>query len=295
MWSLVEIIMRDLIFMSTTFNRKYYPDYIMRTIPHMLWQIKPLRLPLARTEEIMSMLKEQMKAGKYESSQSSYRARFFTVEKKDKSLRIVHDLQPLNAVSIRDSATLPRIDEMLDFFAGAAIYGIFDLKSSFDSCILAPVSQDMMMFRANRMGSLRQMTLPEGYTNSPVEFQRRMTHIIEPMIPKKVDVFINDCTLKGLKTRLRDGLIPGNSQIRKFVWDYAEKLQELLARIRESSATVLGTKMVLVTPHLAMLGAIVSIEGMHVSHEITAKLKNWPSCGDPSEVQGFLGTVGVVR
>ncbi len=81
-----------------TFNRKYYPDYVMKTIPHMPWQIKPLRLPLVRTEEIMTMLKEQMLAGKYEFSQSSYQARFFTVEKKDGSLRIVHDLQPLNAV-----------------------------------------------------------------------------------------------------------------------------------------------------------------------------------------------------
>src|SRR5258708_22185598 len=55
-----------------TFNRKYYPDYVMKTIPHMPWQIKPLRLLLARTEEIMTMLKEQTLAGKYESSQSSY-------------------------------------------------------------------------------------------------------------------------------------------------------------------------------------------------------------------------------
>src|SRR6266581_1975373 len=57
-----------------TFNRKYYPDYVMRTIPHTPWQIKPLRLPQARTEEIMSMLQEQMDAGKYEPSRSSYRA-----------------------------------------------------------------------------------------------------------------------------------------------------------------------------------------------------------------------------
>ncbi len=49
--------------------------------------IKPLRLLLVRTEEIMTMLKEQMLAGKYESSQSSYQARFFTIEKKDRSLR----------------------------------------------------------------------------------------------------------------------------------------------------------------------------------------------------------------
>ena len=44
-----------------------------------------------------------------------------------------------------------------------------------------------------------------------------------------------------------------------------------------------------------MLGAIVSIDGMHVSHEITAKLKKWPSCWNLTEFQGFLGTVGVVQ
>ena len=278
-----------------TFNRKYYPDYVMKTIPHTPWQIKPLRLPLARTEEIMTMLKEQMHAGKYESSQSSYRARFFAVEKKDGSLRIVHDLQPLNAVSIRDSAALPRIDDMLDSFAGAAIYGIFDLKSGFDSCVLASESRDMTTFGANRMGSLRQTTLPQGYTNSPVEFQRRTTHMIEPMIPEKADVFIDDCALKGPKTSSQHEPIPENSQIRKFVWQYALNLQEMLARIFESGATVSGTKIVLATPCLAMLGAIVSIDGMHVSHEVTAKLKNWPPCRNPTEVRGFLGTVGVVR
>src|SRR5260370_39572489 len=120
----------------------------------------------------MSMMKEQMAAGKYETSQSSYQARFFAVEKKDGSLRIVHDLQLLNAVSIHDSAALPQIDNMLDSFVGAAIYGIFDLKSGFDSCILASVSHDMTTFGANRMRSLRQTTLPQGYTNSPTKVQR---------------------------------------------------------------------------------------------------------------------------
>ena len=80
------------------------------------------------------------------------------MEKKDGSLRIIHDLQLLNAVSIHDSAALPQIDNMLDSFVGAAIYGIFDLKSGFDSCVLALVSYDMT-FGVNRMGSLRQTTL----------------------------------------------------------------------------------------------------------------------------------------
>ena len=119
--------------------------------------------------------------------------------------------------------------------------------------------------------------------------------MIEPMIPEKADIFIDDCALKGPKTLNQNESIPENPHIRKFIWDYALNLQEMLARISKSGATISGTKVVLATPCLAMLGAIVSIDGMHVSHEVTAKLKNWPSCRNPTEVQGFLGTVGVVR
>src|SRR5258708_2482632 len=72
-------------------------------------------------------------------------------------------------------------------------------------------------------------------------------------------------------------------------------LQEMLTRILESGTTISGSKIVLATPCLAMLGAIVSIDRMHISHEVTAKLKNWPSCRNPTKVQGFLGTMGVVR
>ncbi len=119
--------------------------------------------------------------------------------------------------------------------------------------------------------------------------------MIEPMIPEIADVFINDCTLKGPKTLSQSEPIPENSQIRKFIWQYTLNLQEMLARILESGTTVSGSKIMLATPCLAMLGAIVLIDGMHISHEVTTKLKNWPSCRNPTEVHGFLGTVGIVR
>ena len=83
-----------------TFNTKYYPEYTMRTIPHVVWQIKPIRLPKSREAEIMDMLEDQRQAGKYELSSSSYRSAVFAIEKKNGKLRLVHDLQPLNRVTI---------------------------------------------------------------------------------------------------------------------------------------------------------------------------------------------------
>jgi len=65
-----------------TFSSKYYPDYIIRTVPHEPWQIPPIHLPAAKRATIMEMLEDQRSAGKYELCASSYRSAFFTVEKK---------------------------------------------------------------------------------------------------------------------------------------------------------------------------------------------------------------------
>src|SRR5258708_34163131 len=106
-----------------TFSQKYYPDYVIRMVPHHPWQRKPIRLPQARREEVIRIMKEQMSSGKYKPSSASYRSTFFAVEKKDGALPVVHDLQPLNAVTGRDATLPPRSANMLESFAGLAVYG----------------------------------------------------------------------------------------------------------------------------------------------------------------------------
>src|SRR5258708_24116547 len=50
----------------STFSREYYPDYVIRTVPHQLWQKKPIHLPQSRHEEVARLIKKQMSSGKYE-------------------------------------------------------------------------------------------------------------------------------------------------------------------------------------------------------------------------------------
>ncbi len=144
------------------------------------------------------------------------------------------------------------------------------------------------------MGLLRLTWLPQGHMNSVAEFQRCSQHMIGSMYPEQSEVFIDDCTIKGPKSMYTGNTILGNDQIRVFVWKYAKSVQELLARVLESGVTISGLKMVLAMPRLQLLGAEVAIDGAHVSHEVTVKLARWPVCKNPTEVRGFLGTVGVV-
>jgi hypothetical protein len=47
-------------------------------------------------------------------------------------LRLVHDLQPLNQVTIADSGLPPLAEQYAESFAGCACYGSLDLFVSFD-------------------------------------------------------------------------------------------------------------------------------------------------------------------
>src|SRR5258708_16980684 len=161
---------------------------------------------------------------------------------------------------------------MIKSFSGRAIYGLFDLKSSYDSRILAPQSWDLTSFYMEGMGLLQLTQLPQGHTNSVAEFQQCSQHMIGTMYPEQAEVFIDYCVVKGPKSMFSGSTIPSNDQIQVFIWRYARSIQKLLARVLESRVTISGSKMVLVTPRLQLLGAEVAIDGAHVSHEVTAKL-----------------------
>jgi hypothetical protein len=85
-----------------------------------MWRNIPI--PPVTLEKVVKIIKEKIASGIYEPSTASYRLRWFCVVKKDStSLRLVHDLQPLNKVTIRDASVPP-----------FAVYGMMDLFSGYD-------------------------------------------------------------------------------------------------------------------------------------------------------------------
>ena len=119
-----------------TFSRKYFPDYQIPVIEHTPWVQAPIRIPKAIEDTVRKMLIEQRDTGKYEYSTASYRSRIFPVTKKA-GLRMVHDVQELNKVTIQDSTLPPRVDDFAESHVGHVIYGLADLFSGYDGQILA--------------------------------------------------------------------------------------------------------------------------------------------------------------
>jgi hypothetical protein len=125
-------------------------------------------------------------------------------------------------------------------------------------------------------------------------FCQATSHMIRSMAPNHANIFVDDCAGMGPHSDYNQATLQDNDQIHTFVFEFTTMLQELLVRIKESGATIMGQKTVIATPCLALLGAIISKDGAHVSHEINAKLAKWLYCKSSTDVQGFLGTIGVV-
>jgi hypothetical protein len=104
-----------------TLREDYFSPYIMATIPHSAWEERNIPIPPGIKDKVIELLKHKMDAGVYEHCQSAYRSKWFCVLKKTGKLRLVHDLQALNAVSIRDAGGPPILDDFVEPFAGTTM------------------------------------------------------------------------------------------------------------------------------------------------------------------------------
>jgi len=101
------------------FRRDYFDPIVIPTVEHIPWVKQNISIPPGIYNEVIKIIKEKSKIGVYESSNSSYWSKWFCVLKKDgKSLRIVHDLQPLNAVTIQDLGMPPILEFYADNISG---------------------------------------------------------------------------------------------------------------------------------------------------------------------------------
>ena len=144
------------------FREDFFPPIVMLVIEHKPWVLRNMPIPPGIYDEVCKIIQTKLDAGVYERSNSSYRSRWFTVLKKGgKTLRLVHSLEPLNAVTIQHSGVPPYTEHIAEHFAGRACGGILDLYVGYDERALDKKSRDYTTFQTP-FGALRLVTLPMG-------------------------------------------------------------------------------------------------------------------------------------
>ncbi|GJE97287.1 polyprotein [Phanerochaete sordida] len=282
-----------------SFREDYFSPYIIPVVPHVPWAFKNIPILLGIHQKVLDLLREKINAGVYESSQSSYRSRWFCVLKKSGKLRIVHDLQPLNKVTIRDAGLPPNLDNFVEPFAGRSCYTAFDLYWGFDARKVHPKSRDLTAF-LTPLGLLRITSLPTGFTNSPAEFQACMSFILQEEIPEFANIFIDDLPIKGPKSRYEDAqgrpeVLKENPGIRRFIWEHANDVHRIVHRVGHAGGTFAPSKVQLAQEKALIIGHLCTPEGRVPDTQRIDKVLNWPPLKSTKDVRGFLGLCGTMR
>jgi len=283
-----------------SFRHDFFPPVEIPVVEHEPWVEKGIPIPRGQLEEFCKIIKKKIDAGVYEQSNSSYRGKFFGVVKKDgKSIRLVHALEPLNAVTIAHSGLPPATDELADHFAGRACGGCLDLYSGYDARDLAEGSRDFTTFQTP-FGALRLVKLPMGWTNSVPIFHDDVTFILRDEIPHITIPYIDDVPVRGPDTRYqsKDGTyetIKENPGIRRFVWEHFENTNRVVQRIKYCHGTLSGVKSIICADEFHVVGHLCSYEGRRPDTDRVGVILRWGAPKDVSGVRAFLGTIGVMR
>jgi hypothetical protein len=130
------------------FRTDFFPPVDIPVMPHTPWVQRNIPIPPGIYDDVCKVIRTKIAAGVYEPSNSSYRSRWFCVVKKDgTSLRLVHALEPLNAVTIQHSGVTPFTDQIAEHFASRACGAMLDLYVGYDERLLAPSSRDYTTFQ----------------------------------------------------------------------------------------------------------------------------------------------------
>ncbi|KAL3702292.1 hypothetical protein R1sor_020314 [Riccia sorocarpa] len=266
---------------------KVIAPMVIFTVLHVPWDLKPIPVPRAMLPKLINLLKEKMRMGILEPSMAPYSSRWFTILKKNGSLRFIQDLQPANSVTIRNVGTGPIIDDVVDEFAGRAIYSVGDLYSGYDQFQLAVESRDLTTIRTP-LGLMRMCTLPQGATNSVAHMQNAMHKVLREFVPEITIPFLDDIPMKGCATEEKDETLDATG-CRNFVSDHIRDVGKILNRLREVHLSLSGEKSRLEVPEILVVGHVCDSFGRRPNPVKVEAIDRLADCKSTTEVRRFLG------
>jgi hypothetical protein len=96
-----------------SFPKDFFPPVCMPITEHVPWVLRNMLIPPGIYNAVLDIVHKNIATGVYKQSNLSYWSHWFTILCKGGSkLRIVHDLQLLNAVTIRDAGVPPYTEQL---------------------------------------------------------------------------------------------------------------------------------------------------------------------------------------
>ena len=122
-------------------------------------------------EEVKVHIQEMLDVGAIRHSNSPWASAVVLVQKKDGKLWFCIDLQKLNARTIKDAYSPPRIDETLDCLNWAEWFSSLDLKLGYWQVEMEEDSKALTSFTVRPLGFYECECMSFVLTNAPATFE----------------------------------------------------------------------------------------------------------------------------
>ena len=236
------------------------------------------RIPPHQYEEVRKHLNEMLEIGAIRKSNSLWASAVELVRKKDGSLRFCIDLRKLNARTVKDAYSLPRIEDSLDNLNGSCIFTSIDLKAGYWQVEMDPQSIPLTAFTVGLLGFYECVKMPFGLTNALATFQRLMETCLG-------DLHLNWCIIY-----LDDVVIFSKSPE-----EHIERLDAVLTKIEDAGLKLKPSKCEFFKHRIAYLGHIVSDKGIETDPKKIEAILKWPVPKTVHDVRSFLGFTNYYR
>ena len=146
--------------------------------------------PTARAVE-SAEIERMLKAEVIEPATSEWASPIVLVAKPDGSTRFCLDYRRLNAITVRDSYPLPRMDECIDSLGDAKIFTTLDCNSGYWQIPVRPEDREKTTFTSHE-GLYWFLRMPFGLRNAPATFQRFVDITLSGLTWKTCLVYLDD-------------------------------------------------------------------------------------------------------
>ena len=239
--------------------------------------LRPYRHSQSDTEEIRRQIVALKKKGLVRDSISPWSSPVTLAQKKNGDRRLCIDYRRLNQVTVDERHPLPIIQDVFDRMSSARYFSTWDIAWAYWHIALDEESIEKTAF-STLDGHYEWLVLPFGMKNSPATFQRIIPLIVQDLLPKGVDAYLDDIIIY---TRTEE--------------EHLQLLEEVLSRLLQHNAKLRREKCVFFTKQIQYLGHIISGGTLQPAPEKLQAVAEFPVPTTLKQLERFLGLTSYYR
>jgi putative transposase len=238
--------------------------------------VPPFRLAGERREAHAKLIDDVVESGKVEPGRGPWNTPSFPVPKKRPGeYRLVQDLRPQNAATLKDGHPLPLIGAILERQGKFKMWSVLDLTDGYHQMPMKPEHRHITCMSTPR-GTMQWKVQVMGLKNAGAQFQRMMEWVLRDL--DCADPYIDDI------------IVGSNGEtVEELLRNHARDVRRVLDTLRQNNLVCSPKKSHFFMRQVEFCGHILREGARSPAPGKLLPIQEWQLPGTITELRGFLG------